>query len=121
MGNVEANRMLEERTLEFSVAVIRFSITLPKTESGRVLERQLVRSGTSIGANYREANRAESRDDFIHKTALVLKEAAETDYWIEICTRMGFGEPTMLAPLSQETRELLAIFTTINRNAKARR
>ena len=82
--------------------------------------RQLLRSGTSIGANYREANRAESRDDFVHKTAVVLKEASETEYWLEICSRTELGDPAKREMLGREARELLAIFTTINRRAKGR-
>ena len=86
MGNVEANRQLEERTLLFAVTIVRFVATFPHSETGIVVGRQLLKSGTSVGANYREANRAESRDDFQHKTAVVLKEPAETDYWLELCT-----------------------------------
>ena len=81
-----------------------------------------VRQGAvfDLGANYREANRAESREDFIHKTALSQKEAAETDYWLEICRQSGLGETAVVEKLSAEARELLAIFTTINRKAKGR-
>ncbi|HEX2851873.1 MAG TPA: four helix bundle protein, partial [Opitutaceae bacterium] len=85
-----------------------------------IVGRQLLRSATSIGANYREANRAESKDDFIHKTAIAQKEASETDYWLEICRQAAVGDPAPLGPLAQEARELLAIFTTINRKAKGR-
>ena len=120
MGSIEANRKLEERTLEFAVAVVRFVATLPQNQTSWVIARQLAKSGTAIGANYREANRAESRDDFVHKTAVVLKEASETDYWLELCTRTEVGDAAQRALLAKEARELLAIFTTINRNAKAR-
>jgi four helix bundle protein len=111
---------LEARTLEFSVLIIRFVSAFQKTDAALVVGRQLLRSATSIGANYREANRAESREDFIHKTALAQKEAAETDYWLEICLRTKLGESTQATTLSNEARELLAIFTTINRKAKGR-
>jgi len=120
MGDTEANRQLEERTLVFAVAIVRFVATLPRTEAGSVIGRQLLKAGTSIGANYREANRAESREDFIHKTGIVLKEAAETDYWLELCTHTALGDPDQRTWLRQEARELLAIFTTINRRAKGR-
>ena len=116
----EANRLLEERTLTFGVSVVRFVSALPKSDTGSVIGRQLLKSGTSIGANYREANRAESRDDFIHKTALVLKESSETRYWLELCERVSLGEPAKIAPLLKESSELLAIFATINRRAKGR-
>jgi four helix bundle protein len=120
MSNLEANRKLEERTLVFAVTVVRFVGGFDRCESAIVIGRQLLKSGTSIGSNYREANRAESRDDFVHKTAIVLKEASETDYWLELCTRVDLGASAERAWLSQEARQLLAIFTTINHNAKSR-
>jgi four helix bundle protein len=120
MANIEANRQLEERTLDFAVAVVRFVATFPRNEAASVISRQLIKSSTAIGANYREANRAESGLDFIHKTALAVKEASETEYWLEICTRTDLGDPSQQIPLAQEARELLAIFTTINRRAKGR-
>ena len=120
MANNEANRLLEERTLAFAVAVVRLVGGLPRTDVASVVGRQLLKSGTSIGANYREANRAESREDFVHKSAIVLKECAETEYWLELCTRTELGVITERDTLLQEVRELLAIFTTINRRAKGR-
>jgi four helix bundle protein len=120
MVDIEANRQLEERTLAFAVSVVRFVAAFGRSDAASVIGRQLLKSGTSIGANYREANRAESRDDFIHKTAIVVKEASETDYWLELCDRVDLGETQQRADLSREARELLAIFATINRNAKGR-
>ena len=120
MGSIEANRLLEERTLAFAVALMRWIGSLPRSDTSSVVARQLLKSGTSIGANYREANRAESREDFIHKTAVVVKEASETDYWLELCIRIDLGDSAQRLILSQESRELLAIFTTINRKAKGR-
>ena len=120
MSNIEANKKLEERTLTFAVGIVRLVGGFGRSEAGMVLARQLVKSGTAIGANYREANRAESREDFVHKTAIVLKEASETDFWLELCTRVELGDSAQQAILGQEARELLAIFTTINRNARNR-
>ncbi|MDO8539145.1 MAG: four helix bundle protein [Opitutaceae bacterium] len=120
MGNIDANRLLEERTLLFAVGVVRFVAAFAPTDAARIIGRQLIKCGTSIGANYREANRAESREDFVHKSSVVLKESSETDYWLELCTRTELGDPATRALLAQEARELLAIFTTINRNAKGR-
>ncbi len=120
MENRTGKNDLEQRTLAFSVAVVRFVSGLPRNDVSAVIARQSLRSATSIGANYREANRAESREDFIHKTALAQKEAAETDYWLEICRQSPVGEGTQVAALSAEARELLAILTTINRKAKGR-
>ena len=86
-----------------------------------MLSYQLLKSGTSIGANYREANRAESRNDFVHKIALVEKEAAETQYWLELFEESNIGDPTERCWLLQESGELLAIFTSIGKTSKSRR
>ena len=117
---VSGRNDLECRTISFAIAVVRFVSTLPRADVTSVIARQLLRAATSIGANYREANRAESRDDFIHKTSIAQKEAAETEYWLEICRHCGVGASALAAELSLESRELLAILTTINRKAKRR-
>jgi four helix bundle protein len=109
---------LEGRTRVFAVSTIRFVDKMPKTETGRILGRQLLRSATSIGANYREGNRAESRKDFIHKIAIVEKETAETLYWIELLTEAGSGEAAERKILEQECNQLVAIFTRIGKTTK---
>jgi four helix bundle protein len=109
---------LEERTKRFALAVIRFVSGMPRAREADVVGRQLLRSATSIGANYREANRAQSRADFIHKVAIVEKEAAETQYWLELCRGAGIGEAAPCNQLLDESTQLLAIFTTIGRTAK---
>jgi len=111
---------LEGRTKEFSVRIVRLIRTFPKTVDGIEMGRQLLRSGTSIGANYREANRAESKSDFIHKVGIAEKEASETEYWLEICEAAPLGDTNEVRALLQESRELLAIVTTIGRKAKGR-
>jgi four helix bundle protein len=82
---------LEARTKRFALRVIRFVSSLAENKVTNMLGYQLLKSGTSIGANYREANRAQSRNDFIHKIAIVEKEAAETQYWLELCEDAGIG------------------------------
>ena len=109
---------LEGRTLEFSCDLIDFVTSLPKGVVGDVVGRQLLRSGTSIGANYREANRGESKADFIHKIGICEKEASETNYWLEICAKRHFGPQASREQLLKESSDLLAIFTTIGGNAK---
>ena len=106
---------LEKRTLRFALKVIEFVATLPKNKTGEVVEFQLVKAGTSVGANYREANRAESRNDFIHKLAIVEKESSESRYWLELCNEAGLGRGTLREWLLQESTELLAIFTKAGR------
>lgn len=116
------NRLeLEKRTKQFALKVIAFAATLPTGRIGDVIRYQLVKAGTSVGANYREANRAESRNDFIHKIAIVEKEASESQYWLEICHEANFGDPQLRDSLLQEAGELLAIFTSAGRTAKAAR
>ena len=111
---------LEQRTKAFALRVIRCVSAWPTGKVAAVLSDQLLRSATSIGANYREANRAESRHDFIHKIALVEKEAAETRYWLELSQEAGVGPEADCRWLLQEAGELLAIFTRIGRTSKSR-
>lgn len=81
----------------------------------------MLRAGTSIGANYREANRGGSRNDFIHKIAIVEKEAAETQYWLELSKGSGIGKPGELCMLLEESTGILAIFTSIGKTRKFRK
>ena len=111
---------LEKRTKKFALEVIRFVADLPKNKITDVMGYQFLKAGTSIGANYREANRAQSRQDFIHKIAIVEKEASETQYWLELFDASNIGDPQSLSWLLQESTELLAIFTSIGKTAKSR-
>lgn len=111
---------LEKRTKEFALRVIKFVANLPKNKITDILGYQLVGSGTSVGANYREANRAESRRDFVHKIGVVEKECSESQYWLEIFEESDIGDTEERRWLLKESGELLAIFTTIGRTAKRR-
>ncbi|MGH9872404.1 MAG: four helix bundle protein [Pyrinomonadaceae bacterium] len=110
---------LEKRTKQFALKIIAFVVTLPQTKTAAVVEYQLVKAGTSVGANYREANRAESRADFVHKIAIVEKECSESGFWLEICDDANLGSLEFRKWLLGESRELLAIFTSIGRSTKA--
>jgi four helix bundle protein len=112
---------LEVRTKRFALSVIRLSGKLARGKVSDVIGYQLVKSGTSIGANYREANRAESRDDFIHKIALCEKETAETEYWLELALEADLIESNSTEEVLREVRELLAIFVASGKTAKAAR
>lgn len=94
---------------------------LPKSKTTDVLGHQLLKSGTSIGANYREAVRAQFRDDFIHKISICEKEAAETEYWLELLLESAVAPSVSCSSLLNETRELLAIFVASGKTAKSRR
>src|SRR5947207_3561082 len=109
---------LEQRTKRFSLAVIKFTAGLPRTREADILSRQLLRSATSIGANYREANRGVSRADFANKIGTVQKEASETLYWIEILLESGIAAADPAKQLHQESFELLSIFTAIGKKLK---
>ncbi len=109
---------LEERTQRFAVQVVKTVAGFPKNSEGQIIGKQLLRSGTSIGANYREANRAESRNDFIHKVGVAEKEAAETIYWLEICRDTKLGTEKQISDLLNEANQLLAILITIGRKTK---
>ena len=111
---------LEKRTKKFALEVIRFVADLPKNKITDVMGYQFLKAGTSIGANYREANRAQSRQDFIHKIAIVEKEASETQYWLELFDASNIGNPESLSWLLTESGELLAIFTSIGKTTKRR-
>src|SRR3954470_4240286 len=100
---------LEQRTKQFALAVIRFTAALPRTREADVLSRQLLRSATSIGANYREANRGVARADFANKIGTVQKEAAETEYWIELLVESAIRDNDEARVLLRESSELLAI------------
>lgn len=110
---------LERRTKKFAVSVIRFVEDLPKSKTTDVLGYQLLKSGTSVGANYREANRAESRADFIHKIGIVEKEIAETQYWLELFGEVGHGDNKARTGLLKESGELLAIFVAVGKSTRA--
>ena len=89
MDNKEFGRGLERRTLDFGVRIIRLSARLPNTTEGKVIRNQLTKAGTSVGANYREANRARSKADFRNRIAICESEASETQYWLEVIKELG--------------------------------
>ena len=109
---------LEMRTKNFAIRVIGFVSSLPKNTASTVLGNQLLKSGTSIGANYREANRAHSKRDFIHKVGIVEKEASESQYWLELFHETQSGCTQEIECLLKESSELTAIFTAIGRSCK---
>src|SRR5438045_5460290 len=109
---------LERRTKQFAVRVIDFVSKLPRSMTGDVLTRQLLRSATSIGANYREADRGVSRADFSNKIGTVQKEAAETQYWLGLLLDSGLLRDASARDLLRESSELLAIFASIGKKLK---
>lgn len=106
------------RTKDFARRVIRLYAALPNNTVAQVLGKQLLRAGTSVGANYREARRGRSKAEFIAKVGDSLKEADETAYWLELLAEENIIPGTRLEPLLRESNELIAILVTISKRAR---
>jgi four helix bundle protein len=117
-GMERANQDLRDRTEDYALKIIRMFSALPKTAVAQVLGRQVLRSGTSVGANYREASRSRSKAEFISKIGDCLKEIDESEYWLRLLTKSGVVKPDQMENLLNETNQLIAIFTTIHKKAK---
>ena len=111
---------LQTRTSDFALRIVKLYANLPKTTEAQVLSRQALRSGTSVGANYREGNRAKSDADIVNKFESVLQELDETGYWLDLLVKSGILPSKKAEELIKETNELLAIFTTIVTKIKKR-
>jgi four helix bundle protein len=118
IGAFMKHQDLQNRTKQFALEIIRFCESLPKDETSRILGRQLLRSGTSVGANYRAACRAKSKPAFISKIGDVLEEADESGYWLELLAASGKIDNKTAAPLLNEANELTAIFISSINTAK---
>ena len=115
----DQERDLRARTKSFALRIIRLYASLPKTTEAQVIGKQALRSGTSVGAHYREANRAKSTADFISKIEGGLQELDETAYWLELLGDGGIVAESRLTDLRNETEELIAIFVASAKTAKA--
>ncbi|RJP48890.1 MAG: four helix bundle protein [Anaerolineaceae bacterium] len=119
MNNTTKND-LRERTTEFALRIVRMYTRLPNSTVAQTLGKQVLRSGTSVGAQFRESQRAKSDADFINKLESVLQEADETAYWLELLVRAGIAPAAKLDPLRKETDEIIAILVTIVTKVKKR-
>ncbi len=111
---------IRDRTKAFAVRIVKLVAALPRERASDVLGKQLLKSGTSIGANYREATRASSKRHFVTTLEIAQREADETIYWLELLVETGTMHEKQLADLIQECRELLAIITATIKTAKTR-
>jgi len=109
---------LKDRTKRFALQVIRLCRGLPRSQEGSIITRQLLRSATSVGANYRAVCRARSTADFVSKLGIVLEEADETLFWIELLVECGAAAPERIASVRREADELVSIFVASLRTAK---
>jgi four helix bundle protein len=110
---------LRQRTKTFALRIIRLYAALPKSAEAQVLGKQLLRSGTSVGAHYREAVRARSKAEYISKVGGGLQELEESVYWLELLSDAELLNPQKLVGLIDEANELIAIFVTLSNKAKA--
>jgi four helix bundle protein len=111
---------LKRRTKTFAIRIVKLFRSLPKTEEARVIGRQVLRSGTSVAANYRAACRARSMAEFIAKIGVVVEEADETVFWLELLVETEIIQETKMRNLLLEANELLAIFAASQYTAKKR-
>jgi len=111
---------LRARTKKFALRIIRLYASLPKTTEAQVIGRQVLKSGTSVGAHYREATRARSPAEFVSKIEGGLQELEETAYWLELLIESGIVPEARLTDLCNETEELTAIFVSSAKTAKKR-
>jgi len=107
---------LKARSKQFGLRVMNLVNALPKTTAGRAIGNQVIRSGTSVGANYRAACRGRSKAEFIAKIGIVAEEADESAFWLEMIMDGGLLKSELVSPIHQETEELTAIFR-INRDS----
>jgi len=111
---------LKQRTNKFALRVLDLADALPQTRSGNVIAGQIIRSGTSVAANYRALCRAKSRADFINKTSIVEEEADESCFWLQLLVDRGLLPARRVQPLLKEADELTAIFVASRKTAASR-
>lgn len=112
MNNKEFGLQLEKRTKQFAISILKLTSQLPDIPEANVVRYQLAKSGTSVGANYREANRSRSKPDFKNKMSICETEASESGYWLEIIDEMYWLPVELTMPVLREADELLALFTS---------
>ena len=119
-GMLDKHLDLRERTKRFALRILKVCDSLPRTEAARAISRQLLRSGTSVAANYRSTSRARSRAEFVAKMGLVVEEADESVFWLELLVDSGMVAQARLDDLVAEANELVSIFVASQKTARAR-
>ncbi|MDP3900391.1 MAG: four helix bundle protein [bacterium] len=109
---------LKERTKQYALRIIRLVDALPKTQTGRAVGNQLIRCGTSVGANYRAVCRARSTAEFISKLGIVIEEADESAFWLEVIIDSKLLKKELVEPLIDESKEILAIMISSSNTAR---
>ena len=113
--------VIKDKSFAFALRIVKLYQYLCDTKKEFVLSKQVLRSGTSIGANVRESEHGQSKADFIHKISISLKEANETDYWLELLFQAGYLDEKMYQSLKQDCEEILKILTAIVKTSKSNR
>jgi four helix bundle protein len=109
---------LRHRTKQFAIDIIRMVDSIPSNRTSDIIGKQLIRSASSVGANYRAACKARSKADFVSKITIVEEEVDECQYWLELLLELGKSKPAEIDPLLKEAKELTAIFTASGKTAK---
>ena len=117
MGQVKQN-LIQDRTYDFALSIVNLSIHTLQHQREYVLSRQVLRSGTSVGANVEEAIGGSSKKDFINKLAIAFKEARETHYWLRLIRGAKLVKPEMINPMIQEAFEIINILAAIIKTSK---
>ncbi len=115
---MDKKNIIKDKSFAFALRIVKLSQFLCKTKNEYVLSKQILRSGTSIGANVRESEHGQSKADFIHKISIALKEANETDYWLDLLFQAGYLEEKMYLSLKQDGEAILKILTAIVKTSK---
>lgn len=111
---------LGDRILEYSTRIVKVVGSMPKTLAGRRVADQLLTSGLSVGANFEEAQAAESRNDFVHKLQIALKELRESGYWLRVISRAGLLPPKRMEALLDESAQLIRMLSKAVARAKGK-
>lgn len=120
VSNIEWKKSLSVRLLQFSVMVIKIANAFPKTAAGYVIATQIIKSATSVGANFAEAQDASSMKDFIQKLSISLREARETEYWLQVLSVSGLIKDSDIEVILKETQEIIAILTATVKSSKSK-
>ena len=118
MGNLKENNILDQKAVAFALRIIRAYKFLSGEKQEFVMSKQLLRSGTAMGALVREAEFAESRSDFIHKLSIALKEANETDYWLTLLHESEYISDDSFVSIQSDCKELIKLLVSIIKTAK---
>ncbi len=116
--NFDFREYMKMRTKDFALRVIRMCRALPRTDEAQIIKRQILRSATSVGANYRAACRARSNAEFFSKISIVIEEADETLFWLEVLQEAGIFKPELLETLYKENEEILKIMVSARSKSK---